>query len=96
MVDIPRQGYARKKRIKIFIFSILLIFLLAAGTWYVSRLEPALPSVDRASIWLGKVEEGPMTIEVRGPGKLVPEVETWIAAATEGRIEKIFVFPGLK
>ncbi len=94
MVDIPRQGYARKKRIKILILSILLLSLLAAGTWYVSRLEPALPSVDRAAIWLGTVEEGPMTIEVRGPGKLVPEVETWITAATEGRIEKIFVFPG--
>lgn len=94
MVDIPRQGYARAKRIKILIFSILLIFVLVAGTWYVSRLEPALPSVDRDSIWLGTVEEGPMIIEVRGPGKLIPEVETWIASATEGRIEKIFVLPG--
>lgn len=94
MVDIPRQGYARNKRIKITVFSILIIILLAAGTWFASRLEPALPTVDRASIWLGTVEEGSMIIEVRGPGKLIPEVETWIAAATEGRIEKIFVLPG--
>ncbi len=88
MVDIPRQGYARNKRIKITVFSILIIILLAAASWYVSRLEPALPTVDRASIWLGTVEEGSMIIEVRGPGKLIPEVETWIAAATEGLIER--------
>ena len=94
MVDIPRQGYARNKRIKITVFSILIIILLAAGTWYISSLEPALPTVDRASIWLGTVEEGSMIVEVRGPGKLIPEVETWIAAATEGRIEKVFVLPG--
>jgi len=94
MVDIPRQGYARKKRIKIILSSVLLLLVLIAGTWYVSRLEPALPSVDRAAIWLGDVEEGPLAIEVRGPGTLVPEVETWIAAATEGRVEKIFVLPG--
>ena len=35
-----------------------------------------------------------MVIEVRGNGTLVPEEIRWIAAATEGRVERIPVLPG--
>jgi HlyD family secretion protein len=94
MVDIAREGYARRKRIKRVIYLVLLIALLAAVTWAFSRLEPAAPSVERASVWVGEVERGPMIIEVRGTGTLVPEEIRWIAASTEGRVERIPVLPG--
>jgi len=73
---------------------VLIVMLLAVVTWGVTRLEPAAPSIERSSVWLGKVERGSMVIEVRGPGTLVPEEEWWVAASTEGRVEEIYVLPG--
>ncbi len=94
MVDIQRPGYARKKRLLRTLYGALLAIFLLAVTWAFSRLEPALPSVERASVWVGAVERGSMVIEVRGNGTLVPEEIRWIAAATEGRVERIPVLPG--
>lgn len=93
-MDFKRAGFTRKKRIKQAGFLILILVLLAVVTWGVSRLEPAIPTVENASVWLGEVERGPMVIEVRGRGTLVPEEIRWITAATNGRIEEIPVLPG--
>jgi HlyD family secretion protein len=59
-----------------------------------SRLKPAAPSVERATVWLDTVKRGPMLREVRGLGTLVPEDIRWIPATTEGRVERILVRPG--
>ena len=56
-----------------------------------SRLKPAVPSVDRSTVWIDTVKRGPMVRQVRGLGTLVPEDIRWIAANTEGRVEKIVV-----
>jgi HlyD family secretion protein len=96
MVDVPRTGYARKKRIRQILFTALVLVALAVATWGLSRLEPAPPSVERSSVFIGKVDRGPLVVEVRGPGTLVPPPESirWVAASTEGRVEKIPVLPG--
>ncbi|HUV14521.1 MAG TPA: HlyD family efflux transporter periplasmic adaptor subunit [Acidobacteriota bacterium] len=94
MVDIRRKGVARTKRIRRVLFGVLITGSLFAATWAFSRMEPAAPSVERASVWVGEVERGPMVIEVRGTGTLVPEEIRWIAASTEGRVERIRVLPG--
>ena len=94
MVDIQRPGYARRKRLLRTLFGALMVISLLAVTWAFSRLKPALPGVERASVWVGEVERGSMVIEVRGNGTLVPEEIRWIAAATEGRVEQIPVLPG--
>ena len=49
------------------------IAVLALVTLAVSRLEPAMPSVDRSSIWTDSVRMGDMVREVGGPGTLVSE-----------------------
>src|SRR5205814_835543 len=59
-----------------------------------SHLKPAVPSVDRSTVWIDTVKRGPMVREVRGLGTLVPEEIRWIPANTEGRVEKIVVRPG--
>ena len=59
-----------------------------------SRLEPAAPPVEEASIWMGVVERGEMIRQVRGTGSLVPEVIWWIPAESEGRVEQILEQPG--
>src|SRR5213075_2781787 len=59
-----------------------------------SRLKPAAPTVEMAVVWPDTVKRGPMVRQVRGLGTLVPEEIRWIAANTEGRVEKIIVRPG--
>jgi HlyD family secretion protein len=93
-MDVPRQGAAAKKRKKriIIIGSIALAVVLA--TFGLSRLKPAVPTVDRSTVWIDTVKRGPMVRQVRGLGTLVPEDISWIAANTEGRVDKIIVRPG--
>ena len=52
-----------------------------------TRLEPAAPSVDRATLWIDTVRRGTMVRQVRAPGTLVPEHVRIITALTAGRID---------
>lgn len=59
-----------------------------------ARLEPAAPPVASTSLVIETVSRGPLTRAVRGSGVLVPENVRWIAAATDGRVERVAVQPG--
>jgi HlyD family secretion protein len=63
-------------------------------TFGLSRLRPAAPSVDRATVWTDEVKRGPMLREVRGLGTLVPEDIRWIPAQTDSRVDRIVNRPG--
>ncbi|MEP6822819.1 MAG: HlyD family efflux transporter periplasmic adaptor subunit [Chthoniobacterales bacterium] len=93
-MDVPRAGVAKKKRQKRIIMIALVVLGLIAATFGLSRLKPAVPSVDRSTVWIDTVKRGPMVRQVRGLGTLVPEEIRWIAAVTEGRVDKIVVRPG--
>ena len=67
---------------------------IALITVALSRLKPAAPTVDRGTAYLDTVKRGPMVRQVRGLGTLVPEDIRWIPAATDGRVERIVVYPG--
>ncbi len=96
MVDIPRgQEHKRRKAILRVVYSIVGLILIAGITYYLSGLEPAAPTVERATVWLDKVERGDFRRQVRGPGTLVPEQELYIPAITQGRVERIIVKPGV-
>ena len=93
-MDIQRKGIGRKKRIRRIIYGtggLVLILLITLG---LSRLEPAAPSVERATVWMDTVKRGEMLRQVRGTGTLVPEEIRWIPAVTEGRVERRVVLPG--
>lgn len=94
MVDIPRPDQSRKKKIRRAIYTTLGVVVIALITFGVSRLKPAAPSVDRASVWVDTVKRGPMLRQVRGAGTLVPEDIQWIPATTQGRVERILLRPG--
>ncbi len=64
-------------------------------TWGLSRLKPAAPTVERATVWLDTVKRGPMVRQVRGLGTLVPEDILFIPAQTDGRVEKVALRPGV-
>jgi HlyD family secretion protein len=93
-MDVPREGVAAKKRKRRIIIIAASALGLILATIAISRLKPAVPSVDRSTVWIDTVKRGPMVRQVRGLGTLVPEDIRWIAAATEGRVEKIIVWPG--
>ncbi len=90
-MDIPRKP--RTKRLPYLLTGIALIVVTVA-TVGLARLKPAVPSVERATLWLDTVKRGPMLREVRGPGSLVPEQIRWVSAVTAGRVERILVQPG--
>jgi HlyD family secretion protein len=93
-MDVPREGVAAKKRKRRIIIIAASALGLILATIAISRLKPAVPSVDRSTVWIDTVKRGPLVRQVRGLGTLVPEDIRWIAAATEGRVEKIIVWPG--
>ena len=95
-MDVPREGVAAKKRKRRIIIIAVGALGLILATIAISRLKPAVPSVDRATVWIDTVKRGPMVRQVRGLGTLVPEDIRWIPANTEGSVEKILIWPGTK
>jgi len=93
-MDVPRAGVAKKKRQKRIIYIVAGVLGLIVVTFLLSRLKPAVPSIDRSTVWIDTVKRGPMVRQVRGLGTLVPVDIRWIAANTEGRVEKIVIWPG--
>jgi HlyD family secretion protein len=92
-MDIARPSNARQKKIKRAIYAgvgLLIALLVTAG---LSRLRPAAPTVDAATLWPDTVKRGPMVREVRGLGTLTPEDIRWIPATTAARVENIVLRP---
>src|SRR5512144_2391706 len=92
-MDIPRKSQARRRLIRRIVYGIIVLGAVGGISWYVMRLKPADPSVDRATVWIDTVKRGPMLRQVRGTGTLVPEDIRWIPATTEGRVERIVLRP---
>ncbi len=95
-MDVPRAGVAEKKRKRRIIIIAGSALGLILATIAISRLKPAVPSVERSTVWIDTVKRGPMVRQVRGLGTLVPEDIRWIPANTEGSVEKILIWPGTK
>ena len=93
-MDIARPSNARRKRIKQVAYAgvgLVAVLLITLG---LSKLKPAAPSVEGATVWRDAVKRGPMLRQVRGLGTLVPEDIRWIPATTQGRVVKIILRPG--
>ena len=93
-MDIPRPNAAKEKRRKRIITASIVAVALIGVTFALARLKPAAPTVDRNLVWIGDVKRGPMVRQVRGLGTLVPEEIRWIAARTDGRVDRIVLRPG--
>jgi HlyD family secretion protein len=89
----PAEERTRRKRRRIAYWAagVAAILLVTLG---LSRLESAAPRVERATVWTDTVKRGNMLRQVRGLGTLVPEEIRWIPAATDGRVERIVIYPG--
>ena len=94
-MDIPRKINFRKRRIRRVGLALAGIVAILAATVGLSRLKPAAPEVDRSTVWVDTVKRGPMDIQVRGLGKLVPERVLWIPAQVDGRVAQKLELPGM-
>lgn len=93
-MDIARPDQTRRKRLRRVAYATAALLAVGAITLGVSRLKPAAPGVDRATVWIDTVKRGPMVRDVRGQGTLVPEDIRWIPATTQGRVERVVLLPG--
>jgi HlyD family secretion protein len=93
-MDIARPSNARRKRIRRIAYGAIALLTVLLITLGLSRLKPAAPGVERATLWVDTVKRGPLLREVRGTGTLVPEDIRWIPATTQGRVERILLHPG--
>ncbi len=94
-MDVKRDpAILRRKKIRRGIFLGIATIGIIAISVAVSRLEPAAPSLQRATIWPDTVKRGPMVREVKGAGVLVPDEIRWIPALAAGRVERIVLHPG--
>lgn len=94
-MDVKREGVARKKMIRRVIVSIVVLLAAAGVTYGLSRLKPAAPTKERATVWVDQVKKGPMIRQVRGLGTLVPQEILFIQATHEGRVDRVALRPGV-
>ena len=95
MPDIARDpAILRRKRIRQGALAALVLVILVAVSVQLARMEPAAPSVERATVLEDTVKRGSIIRQVRGVGTLVPEDTRWLPATTEGRVERILLRPG--
>jgi len=88
-MDVARpQSVARNKKIKRILVAIVVLIAAAGVTLGLSRMKPAAPSVERATVWIDSVKRGEMLRQERGIGTLIPEAVRWIPATSDGIIEE--------
>jgi HlyD family secretion protein len=95
-MDISRPDLKAKKRKRQAVTIAVAVVVLAVVTFFVMRLKPASPTVDRSVVWTDTVKRGPMVVQVRGLGTLVPREDAirQIPAQTEATVTRILVLPG--
>jgi RND family efflux transporter MFP subunit len=97
-MDISRPDIKRKRIRRQWAAAVCGVLVLSAAAFFVTRLKPAAPEVERATVWTDTVKRGPLLRQVRGPGTLVPREDKirLIPAETEATVVRIRVLPGAK
>lgn len=93
-MDVKRKSKKGARRLRTIIYAGLALGAVLLTTYGATRIKPAAPGVDRATVWFDEVRRGPMLRQVRGTGSLVPEDIRVIAASTQGQVERVLVQPG--
>ncbi len=91
-IAIPQNEHA--KTIRRIVIAAIVLLLVATVAYALSRLRPAAPSVEGASLFSDTVKRGDMLRAVHGVGTLVPEDIQWIPALNTARVSKIVLHPG--
>src|SRR5690349_7172366 len=95
MPDIARDpAILRRRRRRQAALVLAALVAIAGASVALARLQPAPPTVERATVLEDTVKRGSIVRQVRGLGTLVPEDTRWIPAVTDGRVERIVLRPG--
>jgi HlyD family secretion protein len=95
MPDIVRDpAILKRKRLRQAGYAVVAALIVIGVTIALARMEPAAPTVERATVLVDTVKRGSIIRQVRGLGTLVPEDTRWLPSTTDGRIEKILLRPG--
>src|SRR5687767_12366964 len=93
-MDVARPPMQRtRRRLAAGVAGICLLVGLTLGSL---ALRPAAPSVDRATLFIGAVQRGPMVREVLGQGTLVPEEIHWLTARSSAMVLRVLQKPGAR
>lgn len=95
-MDVIRKDAGRKRMIRRIVYGSIVLITIPLITWGLSRLKPAAPSVEMATLWPGTVKRGQMRVDRHGLGTLAPEEILFIPAISDGRVEKRLVQQGDK
>jgi HlyD family secretion protein len=82
----PRLKRTRRRRRAALL--VIVIAVLGGATLVLGRLGPSEPVVDRSRLWIDTVKQGPLVLEVRGAGNLVADEFIWLAAETDGQVQR--------
>ena len=93
-MDIPRKSRKVRRIVIRGIVAIIMMIAIAAVTIFLSRLEPAAPSVERQTLLIDGVKRGDIILEVRGVGTLVSEDRLVVPSQVSGRASRILIQAG--
>ena len=95
MPDIVRDpAILKRKRLRQAGYATVGAIIVVAVSIALARMEPAAPTVERATVLIDTVKKGSIVRQVRGLGTLVPEDTRWLPSTTDGRVERILLRPG--
>lgn len=91
-MDVPRTGARPRTRRAVLVVGGVLA--LAGVTLGVKWFRDRAPAVARGELWIDTVKRGPLTLEVRGQGTLIPIDFRWASSPIAARVERVLVQPG--
>jgi Multidrug resistance efflux pump len=92
-VDIERDRPSNRRK---YLAGAAVVFVLLLGTFALTKLKPAVTTLERSKLTFDTVSVGEVIRDVRAPGTLVPEHVRIIVATTGGRVEALPLRPGEK
>ena len=95
-MDVAREGVAASRHRRRTAFVCSGAVLLVALVLLILGLAPAVPTLDRDTVFLDTVRRGEMLLSVRGAGTLVPVDTRRVAAGTSGRVATVHALPGVR
>lgn len=92
-MDIARRAPSRAKK-TVAAGAVAAVALLGLGATAWRSTAPALPSIDKSTVWTERVRRGDLVRQVPVQGTLVPERVQWLSAVTAARVAHIELRPG--